>query len=204
MHVDFTTKIFPIIWREAFLPGSRSYYSDFLHKVGGDKKKQERQCVFWKSGFRSKSWAEQTIFKKWSVLHLVLYEPNKIRTKRYKTAKRFPNKEILINYLLNNERCERKIYIYRISLRCHRRTIPSIAAPRLYTQIRGVRKLKGTLHGNIWVMSIGIEGWSVHGSMLFALNTAWICRGGFQKASSYISFVQFLAWAKVSRSSVSF
>ncbi len=31
VHVDFTTKIFPIIWREAFLRGSRSYYSDFFY-----------------------------------------------------------------------------------------------------------------------------------------------------------------------------
>jgi hypothetical protein len=124
-------------------------------------------------------------FKKWSVLQLVLYEPNKIRTKRYKTAKWFPIKEILINYLLNNERCDRKIYIYRISLRCHRRTIPSIAAPRLYTQIRGVRKLKGTLHENF----LSYDHWDRR--LVCSLFNAfcaeyWTCRGRFQKASSYI------------------
>ncbi len=31
MHVDFTTKIFPIIWREEFLPGSKSYITQIFY-----------------------------------------------------------------------------------------------------------------------------------------------------------------------------
>jgi len=97
-----------------------------------------------------------------------------------------PIRKILINYLTNNERCERKIYIYRISLRCHRRTIPSIAAPRLYTQIRGVRKLKGTLHENFW----NYEHWDrklvcSRGSLLFVLNIGLVGEDSKKQAHTY-------------------